>query len=105
MKYIKFFMRDKRLDLTLSMAQAERVIDSPNQLVKITDEQGNWTGVTLNKAEIKGTDHDFEKEYDYQRENTLRLERAELTPEEVEAANIAREKVNQFIIEKGIKKM
>lgn len=105
MKYIKFFMRDKRLDISLSMAQAERVIDSPNQLVKITDDNGNWTGVTLNKAEIRGTDHDFDKEIDYQRENTLRLERAEMTEEEILAADTAREKLNQFIKQGGIKKM
>lgn len=58
-------MRDRRLDITLPMEQAKRIMESPNQLVMITDENGDWTGITINKAEIKGTDHDFDEERDH----------------------------------------
>jgi len=62
-KYVTFFMRDKKLNVTLPFEQAERVIDSPQQLVKIM-ENGVWTGLTINKAEIIGTDRDSELEGD-----------------------------------------
>lgn len=63
-QFIKFFMRDKRLDITLPYDQAEKVIDSPQQLIKVTGNDGKWTGVTINKAEIIGTDHNFDDERD-----------------------------------------
>lgn len=65
-KYIRFFMRNRKHDITLPMDQAERVLDSREQLVKIYDEQNKWTGITINKAEIISTDHDFDKEKDEQ---------------------------------------
>lgn len=55
-------MRNKALNVTLPFEQAERVIDSPNQIVKLLDEHGNWTGDTINKAEIVGTTRDNEEE-------------------------------------------
>ncbi len=61
-KYVKFYMRNKALNVTLPFEQAERVIDSPNQIVKLLDKQGNWTGDTINKAEIVGTTRDSDEE-------------------------------------------
>lgn len=61
-KYIRFFMRNRKHDITLPFEQAERVMDSQTQLVKIFGPDGKWTGVTINKAEIISTDHDFDRE-------------------------------------------
>ena len=61
-EYIRFFMRDKRLDVTLPIEQAERVIDSPAQLVKVLDKDGRWSGRTINKADVMGTEHDYDEE-------------------------------------------
>ncbi len=54
MKYIKILFRNKS-EISLSFEKAQRLLDSPNQLIKITDEKGNWTGETINKSEIVGT--------------------------------------------------
>lgn len=62
MKYVKFLMRNKEMNMTLSFEQAERVLNSPNQLVMLTGTDGKWNGDTLNKAEIIGTVRDYEKE-------------------------------------------
>lgn len=103
--FIKFYMRDKRLDISLSMEQAERIIDNPQQLVKVVDEYGKWTGVTINKAEIRGTDHDFEMEKYHSQEEHLMLDRGEMSEEEIKKADEAREKVIGFMKEKGLKKI
>lgn len=69
MKYVKLFMRDKKHNITLPMEKAQRVIQSPNQLVMIMDDNGQWTGQTVNKSEIISTDHDWDKEKEVLREN------------------------------------
>src|SRR4051812_30042728 len=63
-KFVRFFMRDKRLDITLPFEQAERVIDSSAQLVKISDKDGGWSGRTINKADVMGTERDYDEEAD-----------------------------------------
>lgn len=88
-------MRDKRLDITLPMEQAKRVIESPNQLVMITGEDGEWTGVTINKAEIKGTDHDFEREREENRQDFLRIDEPEITPEQILRANEIKRQITE----------
>jgi hypothetical protein len=72
MKYIKFVFRDKKT-ITLSFDQAERVINSTQQQVKILNEKSNWTGILINKAEIVKTEIDWEK----MREEKLRLAQPE----------------------------
>lgn len=61
-QFIRFSFRNKKQNITLPIEMAEVIIDSKEQLVKLYDKDGNWTGVTINKAEITGTDHDFEME-------------------------------------------
>lgn len=55
-------MRNKEMDFVLPMEQAERLIDSPTQLVKINGEDGTWSGMTVNKADIVMTVRDFDEE-------------------------------------------
>jgi len=62
MKYIKFYMRDRRLNLTLPIDQAEKIIDNPNQLVKLIGSDGKWSGRMINKSEIIGTERDYDHE-------------------------------------------
>lgn len=62
MKYVKFLMRNRELNITLPMEKAEKVLTSSQQLVMITDKDGKWDGETLNKAEIVGTVRDWDKE-------------------------------------------
>jgi hypothetical protein len=80
-KYIKIYMRRKENDITLSFEQAERLFDSPHQLVKLTDEKGNWTGIVINKADIVTSDRDYEKEKEMNY-NRNQLPEPELSEEE-----------------------
>lgn len=95
MKFIKFYMRDKRLDVTLPMEQAQQIMMSPQQMVMVTDSNGNWTGLTINKAEIKGTDHDWDKESYVFRENNLKLSEPVDVPDPKRSKEI-REKISQM---------
>jgi len=63
MKMIKFVMA-KGEEITLPYEQAQKVLNSPQQIVQITDEQGNWTGITINKAHIVCTKEDIEARED-----------------------------------------
>ena len=60
-KFIKFTM-SKGTPITLSIKQAEKLIDSEDQLFKIPDQNGEWMGQTINKAHIVSTDRDTDKE-------------------------------------------
>ena len=59
---IRFFMRNRKHDVTLPFALAEQIMQSKDQLVMVYDENSKWTGLTINKAEIISTDHDFDEE-------------------------------------------
>ena len=73
-------MRDKR-EITLPFDKAEKLLDSPNQLIKISGDDGIWFGETLNKSEIISTRRDYQKENDDIRllNNSMLLEGQEET--------------------------
>lgn len=83
MKFVRFTLRDKS-EYTFPMDKAGRILDSQQQLVKITEENGEWDGTSINKADVVKTERDFKAERDWKYENTLKLEEAEaeLTPED-----------------------
>jgi hypothetical protein len=63
-KYVKIHMRNKKLSLVLPLEKAEQILRSPQQLVMVTEEDGSWNGLTINKAEIVFTDRDYDTEAD-----------------------------------------
>lgn len=60
-KYIKFCFRDNRSDVVVPWEEGERILNSPNQLVKVMI-NGNWNGMVINKAEIIFTHRDYDEE-------------------------------------------
>jgi len=80
-KLVKIRFRDKT-SLTVDIEIAEAILDSKEQLIKIYDSEGVWTGQTINKADILGTDRDFEDERrESAKSEVKRLEGPVLTPE------------------------
>lgn len=57
--------------ILLPFDKAEQVLASDAQIIKITDEKGNWTGKTLNKSFLVSTDIDVQAT----REENMRLAR------------------------------
>ena len=53
-------------NITLPYEQAQKVLNSPQQIIQILGESGEWTGITINKAHIICTKEDFETEKDDQ---------------------------------------
>lgn len=77
MKAIKFYMSNKE-EFVFDEIMAEAIIDSANQIVKIEDANGKWTGQTLNKAHIILTKPDWEETKHLERkEDNLMLEEPE----------------------------
>ena len=103
MKYIKFTFRDKKT-ITLPFDQAERVINSAQQQVKILDENANWTGVLINKADIMKTEVDWERT----RDDRIRLgqvhEETVMSPEQQKAYDKRWEKMREDVEGLGILK-
>ncbi len=62
-------MRDKTMSFTVPFEKAEAILDSPQQLIKITNDDGVWDGDSINKADIIGTYRDREAELDWSRKN------------------------------------
>ena len=71
-KFVCFYMRNKELNFTLPMWQAEKVLDSQQQLITI-EENGEWTGITVNKADVMMTMPDREAEKDWKIENSVKI--------------------------------
>lgn len=63
-KFIKIKMRDKS-SVTLPFEVAEQILNSGDQLIMLNDENGKWTGVSINKSEIVHTERDNEEERHY----------------------------------------
>jgi hypothetical protein len=72
MKFIRFTL-SKGDPFILPFLQAERLLDGEGQLVKITNDAGEWTGQTINKAHIVCTDRDTEEEAKWKDRNIKRL--------------------------------
>ena len=60
-KKVKIRFRDKTTQ-TFSLEEAEQILNTEKQLVMLYDQEGKWTGQTINKGEILGTERDFETE-------------------------------------------
>lgn len=69
MKFIKFSMRNKKDDFTLPMPKAEQILSAQQQTVMVANEDGSWSGIFVNKADISKTDRDYEAEKDWRRNN------------------------------------
>lgn len=81
-------MRNKELNFTVDEDRALAILKSPDQLIILKDEQGNWNGDAINKSEIIGTKLDKERTKDEERKNQLKLEgraEEEKSPEEIKA--------------------
>ena len=80
MKFIKFNMRDKKLSFTLPMKKAEQVLNALQQTVMVTNEDGSWSGIFVNKADISSTDRDYEAEKEWRMKNPLPVIEPPVTP-------------------------
>jgi len=60
-KLVKFKFRDKTTQ-TFSLEEAEAIMSSKDQIVMLYNEKGEWTGKSINKSEILGTERDYYEE-------------------------------------------
>lgn len=58
MKAIRFYMSNKE-EFLFDEETAEMILDQQNQIVRIADENGKWTGQSVNKAHIICTKIDW----------------------------------------------
>jgi hypothetical protein len=89
MRYVKFIL-SKGDPITLPINIAEMIISGEDQLAMVPDEQGMWSGKTINKAHIVSTDIDFkrmERESEDERMRILKIETPGI-PEEQRRENI-----------------
>lgn len=80
-RWIKFTMSTGS-PISIREEIAEAILDSEGQLLKIPDDDGRWSGKTINKAHIVSTDYDFDKERseaEKERMNTPKLEAPKMT--------------------------
>jgi len=63
MRYIRFNM-SKGNPITVPEEKALLLLKSERKIDLISDEEGNWTGESINKSHIVSTQRDFEKERD-----------------------------------------
>lgn len=75
-------MRNKELSFTLPEAKAIKLLESQQQLIMIYDEQGQWTGKTVNKADIVMTRVDTEETRRYS-ESLPAIDEAKLSPDDI----------------------
>jgi hypothetical protein len=94
-EFIKFTM-SKGDDITLPKELAERLIDNDGQMLKIPNENGSWSGKTINKAHIVSTSHDTHMELNEsnkERYKNQRLDRPKSTPEQIKKVEDIKKKI------------
>jgi hypothetical protein len=89
-RHIRFEMSN-RTSFTLPRDKAEAIMASPQQLIRVTDENGEWTGEVINKAHIVDTKPDWLRQDDEIEPQLRALDGriAELSPR-ADAGEIAR---------------
>ena len=106
-KYIKFIMSSGD-EISVPMDQADKILNSESQLVRINAPDGLWTGQFVNKAHIVSTDLDKDRmrsEAENERMRIIKIEAPPMTDEQRQAnlkklADIKKD----LIIKKVIKK-
>jgi len=94
-KMIKFVMV-KGEEITLPYELAQKVLNSPQQIVQVLNENGEWTGITINKAYIVYTKEDIEAREDQITSKNFSLPEPKMEPVD----EIARRKKIKEIMDK-----
>lgn len=72
MKWIKIGMRDHK-EFTFPEYKVLAILDSEDQLVRVHNKKGEWTGTTINKADISWTEFDPDKTREWARSHQQAL--------------------------------
>lgn len=76
MKFVRITL-SKGAPFTLPYEQAMDMLNSPQQIILLQGEDGEWSGQTINKAHIVCTDRDSEAEASWKSVNVLALPEGE----------------------------
>jgi hypothetical protein len=85
MRFIKIALRGGK-EFSFPDYKVNAVLNSQEQLVRVTNKKGEWTGTTINKADIQYTEYDpfATREWKLEHEKTNALpEGGELEQEEI----------------------
>jgi len=89
MKWIKIVLRGGK-EFSFPDFKVIAILEAEDQLVRIHDKDKEWTGVTINKADISYTEYDADRTRQWKRENEPKLQEVtmgrELTRKEIEEA-------------------
>jgi hypothetical protein len=61
MKFIRFTLRDGS-KYTFEFDKGMKILQSPQQLVMVSEEDGGWDGFSINKADVVKTERDYDAE-------------------------------------------
>jgi len=103
-RWIKFTMSSGS-PITVQKEIAEAIMDAEGQLLKIPDDDGMWSGKTINKAHIVSTDYDFDKERseaEKERMRTPKLEAPKMSEEDRKKQVKTLNKIRQELIRKKV---
>lgn len=103
-RWIKFTMSSGS-PISIRKEMAESLLASEGQLLMIPDEDGTWSGKTINKAHIVSTDYDLEKERseaEKERMSRPKLEAPPMTEEERRKRIANLNKIRQDLIKKKV---
>lgn len=95
MNWIKFTLRNKK-EFSLPMEQAEQILNSSEQLIMVS-ENGKWSGITINKADILSTERDYDKEKEVAMDSIRNLPEPEITPEEQKKIDEEKERIRKMM--------
>lgn len=103
-RWIKFVM-SSGAPISIRKEIAEAILDSEGQLLKIPDDDGEWSGKTINKAHIVSTDYDFDKERseaEKERMKTPKLEAPKMSEEQRKKQIESLNKIRRDLIQKKV---
>ena len=85
----------KGQSFTLPMDKAEEIMCSENQVIMIDNSKGEWSGLSINKADITMTERDRDKEKEYNSLKLLPQEVKPMTKEEEEKVEKIKKEINK----------
>ena len=103
-RWIKFTMSSGS-PITVKKEIAEAIMDADGQLLKIPDDDGTWSGKSINKAHIVSTDYDFDKERseaEKERMLTPKLEAPKMSEKERKRQVETLNRIRQDLIRKKV---
>ena len=102
MKFVRFIFENKKVSFSVPFEKAQAILSDQEQVILITDKDGNWTGETINKAHLVATEPDLDAEKEWNQDQIVKIEPTKQDNENREKIRAEIDRVSEHLRMTGV---